>query len=87
VRREACHVTVSVGDSGPGVPLAEQNQVWQRFYQVYGVGHQTGSSVGLGLGLYLSRSIVERHGGEVGVENRPNGGAMFWFRLPAAAAA
>jgi PAS domain S-box-containing protein len=41
--------------------------------------------LGLGLGLYLCRAIVERHGGEVGVESPPGGGATFWFRLPLAA--
>lgn len=73
-----------VRDAGPGVPAADQERIWERFYQVEGVGHRSGSSVGLGLGLYLSRSIVERHGGRVGVESAPGSGATFWVELPLA---
>jgi PAS domain S-box-containing protein len=81
VAREGGQVRTWVADGGPGVAIAEQSQIWERFYRIHGLGHQTGSSVGLGLGLYLCRSIIERHHGQVGVENRPGGGAMFWFRL------
>ncbi len=75
---------VRVRDEGPGVPLAEQEHVWERFYRVPGVRHQDGSSVGLGLGLYISRTIIEGHGGQVGVESNPGAGATFWFTLPLA---
>jgi signal transduction histidine kinase len=73
---------VWVRDMGPGVPPAEQERIWDRFYRPEGVEHRSGSSVGLGLGLYISRTIVERHGGRVGVEDAPGGGAIFWFSLP-----
>jgi signal transduction histidine kinase len=44
--------------------------------------HQTGSGPGLGLGLFISKTIIERHGGEVGVESEPGEGSTFWFKVP-----
>lgn len=73
---------VWVRDAGPGLDAVEQGRVWGQFYRVEGVGHQHGSSIGLGLGLYISRTIVEAHGGHVGVESAPGAGATFWFTLP-----
>lgn len=75
---------VSVRDHGPGIPPDEQSHLWERFYQAQGVTLAHGSSVGLGLGLYISKTIIERHGGHVGVENAPGDGALFWFTLPLA---
>ena len=73
---------VWVRDEGPGLPPGEQERIWDRFYRVAGIEHRHGSSMGLGLGLYISRTIVERHGGQVGVESVPDEGATFWFTLP-----
>jgi signal transduction histidine kinase len=75
---------VSVRDHGPGIPPDEQQRLWERFYQASGVAVQHGSSVGLGLGLYISRTIIERHGGQVGIESATGEGATFWFTLPLA---
>jgi PAS domain S-box-containing protein len=75
---------VWVRDEGEGLPLEEQEQIWDRFYRSAGVSHRSGSSVGLGLGLAISRGIVERHQGRVGVESAPGAGATFWFTLPLA---
>ncbi len=74
-------VKVWVRDEGSGLPEHEQERIWERFYRAAGAGHRDGSSVGLGLGLYISRSIIERHGGQVGVESVPGAGATFWFSL------
>jgi signal transduction histidine kinase len=76
---------VSVQDQGPGLTPAEQERVWERFYQVEGIMRQRGSSVGLGLGLHISRAIIEEHQGEVGVESTKGQGSTFWFTLPLAA--
>ncbi|HEX6542287.1 MAG TPA: GAF domain-containing sensor histidine kinase [Ktedonobacterales bacterium] len=73
---------VSVLDEGVGIPEADLEHIWDRFYQVEATAHQSGSRIGLGLGLYISRDIVERHGGELGVESTPNKGSTFWFSLP-----
>ena len=73
---------VSVRDAGIGIPREELDRIWERLYRVEGVRHQSGSQVGLGLGLYISRDIVARHGGQVGVESKVGKGSTFWFTLP-----
>lgn len=82
LRVEGRMASVWVHDEGPGLPDGEGERVWERFYQVAGTEHRHGSSVGLGMGLYISRTIVEQHGGAVGVESERGKGATFWFTLP-----
>jgi signal transduction histidine kinase len=77
---------VSVHDDGVGVPLDDQPHIWERFYQAEGVDVKCGSQVGFGIGLYVSKAIVEGHQGEVGVESTPGQGSTFWFTLPLAPA-
>jgi signal transduction histidine kinase len=84
VRREAGKARVSVRDAGPGIPAADQERLWERFYRVPGVEPQSGSGLGLGLGLHISRTIVERHHGRVGVESVVGQGSTFYFVLPLA---
>lgn len=74
-------VVLTVSDTGPGIPEAEQPRVWERLYR----GDQSRSQSGLGLGLSLVRAIVEAHGGTVGMHNGPGGGAVFEVALPARA--
>lgn len=73
---------VSVRDRGSGLPRSEQERIWQRFYRVRGVRVRNGQSTGLGLGLHICKTIVERHGGQVGVESAVGVGSTFWFTLP-----
>jgi signal transduction histidine kinase len=73
---------VSVHDEGIGVPLEEQAHVWERFYQAGAPAWQSGSQIGLGIGLYISKTIIERHHGQVGIESTPGHGSTFWFTLP-----
>ncbi|MEO8957039.1 MAG: ATP-binding protein [Ktedonobacteraceae bacterium] len=82
LRHDRTTVRVQVRDNGPGLPLAEQQRIWERFYRVEGIETKTGSGVGLGLGLHICRMIIERQGGQVGVESSPGDGATFWFTLP-----
>ncbi len=82
LRHDRATVRVQVRDNGPGLPLAEQQRIWERFYRVEGIETKTGSGVGLGLGLHICRMIIERQGGQVGVESSPGEGATFWFTLP-----
>ena len=76
----AAAVTVFVRDEGVGISADEQEQIFERFYRVNNTLGQ--GTQGTGLGLYLSRSIVEAHGGTIGVESRPGRGATFHFTLP-----
>jgi signal transduction histidine kinase len=73
---------VSVRDHGPGVPAAEQAAIWELHHRVAGVTAQSGQTGSLGLGLYLCKNLVERHGGRVGISSVPKRGATFWFTLP-----
>jgi signal transduction histidine kinase len=73
---------VSVRDEGPGLSLAEQERIWERFYRVPGIEVQSGTGIGLGVGLYLCRTIIEQHDGQVGARSTPGQGSTFWFTLP-----
>jgi signal transduction histidine kinase len=81
---ESTVARVSVRDEGVGVPLAEQAHVWERFHPIKGNAVQAGSGVSLGIGLHISKGIIERHHGQVGIESAPEQGSTFWFTLPMA---
>jgi signal transduction histidine kinase len=76
---------VSVSDQGEGIPLEEQARIFDRFYQIE--GHLTRSSGGIGLGLYISKRLVETMSGDLWVESAPGLGATFSFSLPLSAPA
>jgi signal transduction histidine kinase len=77
-------VRVSVQDKGPGLSSEQLQRIWERFYRVAGVKVKTGADAGLGLGLHISRMIIERQYGRVGVQSEPTLGSTFWFTLPLA---
>ncbi len=74
-------VCVEVEDKGPGLTEPQQQHIWERFYRVPGIEVKNGSGVGLGLGLHISRMIIERHGGHVGVRSVKGQGSIFWLTL------
>jgi signal transduction histidine kinase len=77
--------TLSVSDSGPGVPPSRRKAIFERFVQVErGDERRFG---GTGLGLSIVHDYVELHGGEIAVEDAPEGGARFVVTLPLAAPA
>jgi signal transduction histidine kinase len=71
---------ISVEDEGLGIPEAMMGQLFRKYERIRQPSHQ--GIPGTGLGLYLVKEIVERHGGEVRAENRPGGGSIFRVRLP-----
>ncbi|MDE2290764.1 MAG: hypothetical protein KGL53_01670, partial [Elusimicrobia bacterium] len=75
-------VTVSVTDTGPGLPPDDCRRIFDRLYQARDVRPLGGERKGLGLGLYISREIVLRSGGRIWVESEPGKGASFRFTLP-----
>jgi len=76
VRMEAIGgvIYIEIGDDGTGFKNGEEDRVFERFYK----GHGGGS----GIGLALTKTIIERHGGEVWAENKSVGGAQFTIKLP-----
>jgi signal transduction histidine kinase len=87
LRVASSEAELRVSDCGPGLSENEQAHIWERFHRVPGIEVQDGSGAGLGLGLYISRTIIERHHGHVGVESAPGRGSTFWFTLPLTASA
>jgi C4-dicarboxylate-specific signal transduction histidine kinase len=69
-------VEVAISDSGPGLPVDMLKRVFEPFF--------TTKPEGIGLGLSIAHTIIERAGGSISAENRPTGGAVFRFSLPAA---
>lgn len=73
-------VEIHVADNGPGIPVGSEKKIFDKFFR--------GSSItpdgrrGVGLGLAICRAIVEAHGGDISVSNRPEGGADFSINLP-----
>ncbi|MGZ3595036.1 MAG: sensor histidine kinase, partial [Syntrophales bacterium] len=67
-------IQVTVRDFGPGIDPAKLDDIWQPFF--------TTKSTGMGMGLSVSRSIIQAHGGRISAENNPDGGATFFLELP-----
>ncbi|MBL4677286.1 MAG: PAS domain-containing protein [Mucilaginibacter sp.] len=72
-------IKISVQDFGEGIPYDKIPHLFERYYRVDSTGVQYS---GLGLGLYISAEIVERHGGKIGVNSDAGRGSSFWFTLP-----
>lgn len=76
---DADHVRVSVRDHGPGIRPEHRAHIFERFYQA---GDDAEHAAGMGLGLYISREIVELHGGSIEADFPDDGGARFLITLP-----
>ena len=68
VQTEGDHMVISVADRGPGIPPADLERVFDKFYRV--LGRTSGRPTGSGLGLAVSKGLVEAHGGRIWAENR-----------------
>jgi signal transduction histidine kinase len=75
--RSGAAIEIAVRDQGPGVPPEQRERIFERFYQAH-----TRTRSGMGLGLYISRQIVELHGGTLTAEFPTEGGSRFVIRLP-----
>lgn len=78
--RQTPHATfISIADHGPGIAPDETERIFQKFYR----GRRNrGSAEGTGMGLAISKGIIEAHGGKVRAENRPDGGSCFTVTMP-----
>ena len=79
-KREDDMALVWVEDDGQGIPEGAEDRIFDMFYT--GVKRSPDSRRGIGLGLALCKSIVQAHGGQIGVANAFPHGARFWFTLP-----
>jgi signal transduction histidine kinase len=82
VARDGDHVRVEVADSGRGIAPEDRERIFEPFRQASDTVPD--GPRGTGLGLPISRQIVEAHGGTMGLESAPGAGSTFWFRIPAA---
>src|SRR5262249_4059619 len=69
---------VTVSDRGSGIPEGQRDAIFEKFTR----GSRESATPGVGLGLAISRAIIEAHGGKIWVETNPGGGARFCFTLP-----
>jgi len=77
----ATHACVSVIDAGPGIPAEELATLFDKYRR----GASAAAVSGSGIGLYVSRKIVEAHDGRIGVDSMPGLGSRFYFELPVSA--
>jgi len=80
VERAPSAVAVLVDDDGPGIPALERAAVFEPFYRIE--GSRSRATGGAGLGLAIARAIAEAHGGKIGAEAAPSGGARIRVLLP-----
>jgi two-component system sensor histidine kinase KdpD len=77
-RRQGQAIVVSVADSGPGVPPENLPRLFVKFYRIEGRSRPQG----MGLGLAISKGLIEAHGGRITAHNGPEGGLQITFTLP-----
>jgi signal transduction histidine kinase/HAMP domain-containing protein len=78
-RTSDAEVRYEVVDQGPGIPREYRQAIFEKYFQLPDT-----PPGGAGLGLFIAREVVRAHGGEIGVEDEPGGGARFWFTVPRA---
>lgn len=78
------YIRIQVSDNGPGIAPEHLPHVFERFYRVETSPARSGTIRGSGLGLSIAKSIVESHGGEIGVSSQIDSGTTIWADLPTA---
>jgi histidine kinase len=81
VETEGSRVNISVVDTGSGIAEESLSHLFERFYRARATASKTS---GTGLGLFISKKLVEANGGEMGYRPSAGGGSVFWFSLPKA---
>jgi signal transduction histidine kinase len=71
-------IKISVQDEGPGIPAEDIDRIFDQFYRVPNTRHREG----LGLGLYISKEIIEGHSGKIRVESKEGSGSTFYIVFP-----
>lgn len=79
---QGLELMISFRDNGPGIPLADQEHIFERFYRVG--GDRARHTGGTGLGLSIVKNVVQAHGGRIVLESKPGAGATFSIFLPVA---
>jgi len=79
-RNSSLWAEVSIADTGSGIPFEEQDKIFDEFYQISRPGKE--KSQGVGLGLAISKELVEMHGGKIWVESETGKGSTFHFTVP-----
>lgn len=82
IEKNGEEVRICVADRGPGIPAADRELIFDKFYRVLDKERANGYPAGSGLGLAICRGIVEAHDGRIWVEEREGGGAVFIVALP-----
>ncbi len=80
LEKRASNALIQIKDAGKGIPKDQQEHIFETFYRTPDA--QTSSKRGLGLGLAISKNIVERHDGHIWCESEPGNGSIFFVELP-----
>jgi signal transduction histidine kinase len=80
LNQEGSKVICTVQDFGKGIIAEEQEKIFERFYRIS--GHNLNTFPGLGLGLFICKEIIGKHGGKIGVISEQDKGSTFYFELP-----
>ena len=80
---DGAFVQLAIADSGIGITPSDQQHVFSPFYRAANVRHHAAG--GSGLGLYVTRALVEAHGGAIWLKSEPQIGTTFYLTLPQAA--
>jgi len=80
VVKETGDIKVSIKDDGIGIPEADKKDIFSRFFRASNAIHKI--EKGSGLGLFISRGIIEKHGGKIWFESNQDQGTTFYFIIP-----